>query len=454
MKTLSVLVRRYVTAAIAIVLLVLFVNLALFLGLVIHYGRDIQENGGYRLSQLAASFTADSEGKPVPAGRSADELFSGYAWAMLLSDSGSILWSHRLPDELNHPYTVSQAAVFSRWYLADYPVFVYRNDFGLLVLGREKNSMARFNFYIESQMLQTMLDGFYPMLALDAALILAACVFLSLRAARSLRSVEEGVSLLSQGKPVCLAERGMTAALAAQLNRTSAHLARQQEIIAKRDSARTSWIAGVSHDIRTPLSLILCSAEQLEEDDALMPAQRERAAVIRAQSQKIGALIEDLNLTSKLQYNAQPLRKVPVSAGALLRGVITDFINSPASRHCRVGFDMTDAAGQAMLFSDAALLRRALDNLLLNCARHNPQGCAVSVQACLRKQNNTLYICVRDDGKGYPERVLSVLGGAPEADVHILGLHLVRQIIEAHSGKVCFSNDGGAKAEICLPADA
>lgn len=91
----------------------------------------------------------------------------------------------------------------------------------------------------------------------------------------------------------------------------SEQLRRRNEIIARRDDARTSWIAGVSHDVRTPLALILGWAEQLEQDTALPAAARQKACGIRTQSEKLRALIEDLNLTSKLQYGAQPLRCRP-----------------------------------------------------------------------------------------------------------------------------------------------
>lgn len=70
----------------------------------------------------------------------------------------------------------------------------------------------------------------------------------------------------------------------------------------KRDRTRTEWIAGVSHDIRTPLSLVQGNAAQLEADPALPGQARHKASVIREQSQRIGKLVSDLNLASKLEY--------------------------------------------------------------------------------------------------------------------------------------------------------
>lgn len=99
--------------------------------------------------------------------------------------------------------------------------------------------------------------------------------------------------------PSACPPEGFTAELAEKLNQTSAHLQKQSEIIARRDQARTRWIAGVSHDVRTPLALILGWAEQLEQDSALPDETRQKPGNIRVQSEKLRALIADLNLTSK-----------------------------------------------------------------------------------------------------------------------------------------------------------
>lgn len=244
-----------------------------------------------------------------------------------------------------------------------------------------RGSITRFNFYIQSDMLRALLRGFGPMLLLDLALILLACLLLAWRAARSLRGVAAGIAQLARGEDVRLPERGIAAELAAQLNQTSALLQTQAARLARRDSARTQWIAGVSHDIRTPLSLIYLHAEELAADGALTDAQRARARVIGAQGQKIRALIEDLNLTSKLQYGAQPLRRARLNAGALLRQSLADFCNDPLSARCPAALSLSPEAERAFIWGDAALLRRAMDNLLGNSARHNPQGCAVQAEA-------------------------------------------------------------------------
>ena len=167
MKTVGRMVRRYILAAFAVVLLVFTVNAALLVGIVIHYGSSSLRDGFFPVGKFADSFIQAENGCAPDPSLAWQQHF---AWAMLLSDGGEILWSENLPKELNHPYTVPEVAAFSRWYLQDYPVMVYRNDYGLLVAGKPKGSMTRFDFYMDNDILYALLSTFGPLLLLDLGL--------------------------------------------------------------------------------------------------------------------------------------------------------------------------------------------------------------------------------------------------------------------------------------------
>lgn len=446
MKTVSRLIRRYILTAFSIVLLIILVNFSLFLAVLVHFGTSYQRGDSLRIGDFAASFRRETDGTVRPNPETVWQ--SRYAWAMLLDGTGNILWSGSLPENLNHSYSVADVASFSRWYLDDYPVFVYRNDFGLLVAGLPRDSMTRFDFYMENDILTVLLSGFPPLLALDGAVILFLCLFLGWRAAEPLRKIGEGIDCLAEGKPISLKVTGSEAELAEKLNRTSARLQAQAALVEQRDAARTHWIAGVSHDIRTPLALIMGYAEQLEHTPN--PENRRKAAAVRVQCQKIRSLIEDLNLTSKLQYHSQPLRLRDTQVAPFLRERVADFCDALPD-FCEIEVTIQEAVESCVLPLDVELMGRAIDNLLNNSVRHNPNGCAITIRASI--QNDALMLTVRDDGKGFPTDVLDMLSntdGATSEGPHILGLRLVRQIVEAHGGSVSFCNDAGAVSVITL----
>lgn len=449
MKTFAALIRRYVLATAAIVLLVggLLVGQIFYVG----FKSNAVDATGYRVGALADALKQTETGLQWGREHTPAEWMQGYAWAMVLDDNGNVIWQQDLPQKLNHRYTASEVAVFSHWYLADYPVQCWAADYGLFVVAEPVGTCWKYNIDMKQKMIIMLAKSIQPTMVELLLVVLGCCLFFSWRGSKSLQTVTAGLDTLAQGGTVSLPAAGFAGELAQKLNETSEQLRRRNEIIARRDTARTEWIAGVSHDIRTPLALILGWAEQLQRDATLPAAARQKAGGICTQCEKIRSLIEDLNLTSKLQYGAQPLRREMLTAGPLIRRIAAKFCDSAET--CALSLVQSDAAEHAQLWVDGALLERLLDNLLGNSVRHNPQPVQIRLQTDV--SGGFLCIMVSDDGAGYPPDVLAALH-APEPlpnAPHILGLHVVEQIAAAHGGSAVFSQDTphGAKAVVRLP---
>lgn len=452
MKTFARLIRRYVFAAVGLVLLLL----ALGIGLLVWLGWQTNQympQWAYSSGAIADSMTPTADGLAFGAAHTPQEWMDGYAWAMALDENGSVFWQYGLPDSLNHRYTPGDIAGFTRWYLADYPVFCWAEDYGLFVIALPHGSLWKYNFYTAPAVIVHLARGVLPVCLGLLSAGLFVCFLLSWRSAKRLRIVSAGLDALADGRTVSLPTDGFTGELAEKLNQTSAHIQKQNEIIARRDQARTQWIAGVSHDVRTPLSLMLGWAEQLEQDRALPAPAREKAGGIRVQGERLRSLIDDLNLTSKLQYGAQPLRREPLSVGPLMRELAAAFADSPSAAGCELSLFQSETAERAQISADRALLARLVENLLSNSVRHNAPPVHIHIRTDVTER--TLCLTVADDGCGYPPAVLAALHGA-EADEnapHILGLHVVEQIAAAHGGTVVFGlcAPHGAQTVVRLP---
>lgn len=442
---------RYVLATAAVVLLVVGLLLGAVVYLGLHYGEAADSR--VRIGTLAEALIPTADGLQLDPARTPADWLQGYAWAMVLDDDGSVIWQHDLPQNLNKHYTASEIASFSRWYLDDWPVFCWTADYGLFVAAMPRGSVWRCNIYNNAQLINAMAAGMLPALALLLGVPAACCLLFSWRGARRLQTIAAGLATVADGGTIRLPTDGFARELADTVNRTSEQLRRRNEIIARRDTARTDWIAGVSHDIRTPLALILGWGEQLQQDEALPAAARQKAAGICTQSEKIRSLIGDLNLTSKLQYGAQPLRRKAVTVGPFLRRCAAEFYESPAAGDSTLELELTQAAEHTVVQADEALLLRAIENLLHNTVGHN----AVPVHVTIRADaaDGMLTIQVTDDGQGYPPAVLAVLqaGETGENPPHILGLHVVEQILAAHGGTAAFAQalPHGAAAALTLP---
>ena len=97
---------------------------------------------------------------------------------------------------------------------------------------------------------------------------------MSPRVEKAMSPILQGIQDLSQGQHHHLEECGELAEINAGLNRAGDYLM-------QKDNTRAEWIRGVSHDIRTPLSMVLGYAREQEDNGALSPAARPQAGVIR-----------------------------------------------------------------------------------------------------------------------------------------------------------------------------
>ena len=276
-------------------------------------------------------------------------------WAMLVDEGGAVVWQQGKPADVPDRYSLTDVAAFTRWYLSDYPVQVRVREDGLLVAGGPKGSTWKHPFVLDMDVLKTIPFWF------------------------------AGLFLLA-----LLGVLGLTALVLGRQFRRE-----QQE----RDFARSDWINGISHDIRTPLSMVMGYAGQLEADPVLPPRRRAQAAIIRRQSQTIRDLINDLNLTMRLDYAMQPLRWGSLHPAALVRQVAADVLNGGLEERYALAVEVPPEAEALTLEGDASLLRRALLNLVNNCVRHNPEGCAITLTAAAETER-----VQKGQGRGKPIR--------------------------------------------------
>lgn len=384
-----------------ITLFVGILNLAILLvGLSVYGNKDVVRLDG---GEIRAALSVTEEGY-VLADEMARRLAEEDQWAMLLDGEGRELWSYRKPAELADSYSRADIARMTRWYLKGYPVWLRVWDDEIMVVGMEKDTVWKYPVEFSIPWIDFIKQvGLYFLMLNFVGIVLLSAFF-------------------------------------------------TRRFMRNRERARIEWIAGISHDIRTPLSMVMGYADTLERNGALSEEARQQAAVIRNQSVVMKELVEDLNLTSQLEYSMQPPRMERIRPAQAIRSVAAAFLNDDAEGSLQIEVEIGGKAEQLTMRADEQLLLRAFRNLIVNSIKHGGQSEVVEIQIRMWEARRRFLIRFEDNGVGYSEESLRRLQNRKkkEANPNIRGLEIVKKIVLAHGGRVRFGNrkEGGSFCEM------
>lgn len=460
MKSVPKLIRRFVGIMLLSSMLLIILNFAL---LCIYTLNQTPNGSPWITAQEVADDLSKNENGYVLSENMALEIQNTNVWAIFIDNrTMKVVWqTDNLPETVPMSYTVSDIASLTRGYIDGYPTFTGEAENGLVVLGYPKDSFWKhmwpsWDYNLIANLPKTVLSVF----AINIALIFIIYVIANSKLLKSVKTIVSGIQALSTNEEVHIREKGLLSELAVNINKTSDILQTQSRQLRKRETARANWIAGVSHDIRTPLSMVMGYAGQLESDMQLSEDNRKKATVIVRQSKRMRNLINDLNLASKLEYNMQPINPKKQNLIAVIRQVVVDFINMNIDEKYTIEWETDETLTSCPVCIDKDLIKRAVSNLIQNSINHNEQGCHIFVRVIF--EDNVCTVVVADDGIGATDEQIEKLNNTPHYMVcdektteqrHGLGLLIVKQIIFAHNGKMLIrhSEYDGFEVDLSLP---
>jgi signal transduction histidine kinase len=219
--------------------------------------------------------------------------------------------------------------------------------------------------------------------------------------------------------------------------------------LAQLEDVRHRSIARISHDLRSPLTVIKTYAHALRRGDP-GPAQLERLAVIDDEVDRVTDLVDDLLAFARLRASALLVQPEPVDLAALVRGVVERRAAMAEERGVRLRCFVPDEPVPRML--DASRIGQVVANLVENALVH---AHARTVEVVLEYDGDHDYIVVCDDGRGLQDAELPYLfdpfyHGAGSATGAGLGLAIARELTEAHGGMVEAENNPGRGARFIV----
>lgn len=284
----------------------------------------------------------------------------------------------------------------------------------------------------------------------------AICVRLSLRPLRRVASTALRVSdlPLASGE-VALSERvpnpGGPGTEVGQVAEAFNHMLEHVEsALSERHASEDRlrhFIADASHELRTPVAVIGSHAEYALHTSPDIPDEvRQALDRIRAESGRMGHLVEDLLLLARLDAG-RPLARDEVDLTRLVVDAVSDARVTATDHHWQLDLP----AEPVTLHGDQHALHQAVSNLLANARTHTPAGSTVIVTV-EPMTDSTVRLRVRDDGPGIPPNVrphvFERFVRADNARSHTsgnagLGLSIVAAIVRAHGGHVDVTSQPG-----------
>lgn len=244
--------------------------------------------------------------------------------------------------------------------------------------------------------------------------------------------------------------------VAVALERTHfAEMARESELKHNAQSLRLTILSALSHDIRTPLTSLVGTADLLTHNETIAPDTRGRLlGSLREQALSIRQLVSNLLDMARLQSGKVDLNLVWQPVEELIEATLAQAREVMRDREVNVEIE----AMLPPLKFDAVLMERALWNLIENACKYSPVS--ESVLVSVKRIGEWVDIAVHDRGKGLPEGGgESIFGlfqrGVTESSIPGvgLGLSIAKNVAVANGGRLTAENreGGGSTFHLMLP---
>lgn len=338
-------------------------------------------------------------------------------WAIRIDKNGKVIESFNKPEEVKNKFEITDVVRFTKYYLNDYPVFTFVVDDGVLVLAYPKNSLDKFPFNYYS----------YDLVKINFLILLISIILFALlvylfyhhevkRIFKKLNPLQEAIGNIFDENYEKLEEEGELGEISKTINDAN-------EKFNNLKKSQASWLRGISHDIRTPLTKISWEMEGIKTKENLDEVKNIENQVI-----KISRIIEDLNLTKSLENLSDKHfeNKDPIS---VIRKLIVNNLNENSSEE--IIFE-NKINKEIKIKMDNHLFYRMLENILNNSLEYgNGKTCII-----YELINNKLIISIKNEGNPIEESVIKRLNEENLSDVqkHGMGLFISRQICNLHKG--------------------
>lgn len=218
------------------------------------------------------------------------------------------------------------------------------------------------------------------------------------------------------------------------------------------NNAKSRYLSGISHELRSPLNAIMGYAQLMERDARLLSQHRDAMAIIRRSSEFLADMIEGLLDISRIEAGRLELARNEIHLVSLLEQVVGMFLLQAEAKGIRFRYELLTPVPE-LVRSDEKRLRQILINLISNAVKYTQEG---EVYFSIKYRNQVAEFTVRDTGCGIPpeeqEKIFQPFErlyqpGIVNIDGTGLGLTITRLLTEIMGGEITLQSELGKGSE-------
>ncbi len=410
-------IKRFKKIVIRILLLMFFLLSLLLIFLYLNY----RLNNEYPNPNDVYAYVESNKDTSYLNEKNKDFLGEKNIWSIRIDKNGQVIESFKKPEEVRDKFDLTDVARFTRFYLADYPVFTYVVEDGLLLFAYPKNSLDKLpvNYYSYKNVV------FNLQLVLIFISLFLLFVYIIYRIDikeifKNILPFQKAIDNIYEDDYEKLDEHGELKDLAISINMANEKYNNLKE-------SQDKWIRGVSHDVRTPLAKISweINKEKIDRKN------------IQDQVLKISNILEGLNLATSLS-NIDKESFKEENPLKVIRKLIVDKLNENPERE--IIFENNIKKLNLKMKMEPNLFYRMLENIFKNSLQYTEGKISFIVS---NSKDNKLKITILDEGEGLDENIIKKIYEEDLTNItkHGLGIFISKQIAELHNGTFTIRNN-------------
>lgn len=372
-----------------------------------------------------------------------------HLWLQLIDENGNEIQSYEKPEEIAGHYSPFELLTLYQSGVGEYSAFIGQDEATHItyIIGCPLK-ISKVTMYIDKERYNSGKILIIVTIGVTFLLMIGLGVFYNVIVTKNLACIRYSLSQMALRTYRPITNKKFLHEIYSGLNDLDKDIKAADALRVENERAQEEWIANITHDLKTPLAPIRGYAELLADTHKKLSEEKVRSygELILKSTAYAEELVNDLKLTYQLQNGMLPIHKKKQDISRFVKEIVIDLLNTLEFSQREISF--ITSSEKVMVSFDEHLLKRAMNNLIVNALVHNQVETKVKVAVEAGAQ---IKISIEDNGSGISKEELEHLftryyrgtNTGVKVEGTGLGMAIAKQIIESNGGSIIASSTSG-----------